>query len=78
LAVCPGVFNRIAVTAPPIGTPPITPPARASASVGSIPKVTGVRRASAVVPPSPGSTPTKSPIDMPIIRKRSSLISRRL
>ena len=65
MGAVPGVFSRIAVSAPPKDVAPITPPARYIASSESMVKVTGISRASAVVPPSPGITPKHSPSRTP-------------
>ena len=65
LGAMPGVFSRIAETEPPNDVAPITPPIMVIASHGSMPKVSGIRSAIAVVPPSPGTAPKISPTKTP-------------
>jgi len=60
----PGMLNRIDVTTPPKRAPQYTPARRMTALVGlvrAMMTVIGRRIATALVPPSPGSTPTTRP-----------------
>ena len=61
----PGVLRRIAETEPPNEVAPMTPPIMVIASHGSMPKVSGISSAIAVVPPSPGTAPKTSPTRTP-------------
>src|SRR5688572_15490863 len=59
---------RIADTEPPADTAPMMPPISSIAWPGSSVKVSGMRSAIAVVPPSPGMTPNTSPTSTPKAR----------
>ncbi len=61
----PGVFSSIADNEPPKGTPPMMPPTSTIAESASMPNVSGISSASAVVPPRPGMAPNNSPIAVP-------------
>jgi len=65
----PGMLNRIEVTTPPKSAPQYTPASRMTALVGlvrAMMTVIGRRIATALVPPSPGRTPTTRPSMTPM------------
>ena len=74
----PGVFKRIALTEPPVEVAAIMPPIRIMAWNGSMPKVSGIMRATAVVPPSPGIAPNQRPTADPAISNRIEFKENRL
>jgi len=56
----------MALTDPPVEVAAIDPPISIMAFASSMPKVSGMISASAVVPPSPGMAPNSSPMQVPI------------
>src|SRR5436305_5604695 len=67
------MFSKIDVTDPPNAAPTEMEASINSEESGSIEKVNGIRIAMATGPPSPGSTPTQSPITVPRIMNMNCL-----
>ncbi len=61
----PGMLNRIDVVDPPNSAPQYIDVSRMMAEVGSSAKVSGISSDTPLGAPSPGSTPTTSPISTP-------------
>ena len=64
-AMVPGVFKRIAGTAPPVLAVPIIPANTYMATSGSHPKVNGMISVIAMTLPNPGITPNTTPSVVP-------------
>ena len=65
LAGAPGIFSRMALTAPPATVAVYTDPSRISPLAGDMWKVKGMRRATAMVGLSPGRAPMIRPPAVP-------------
>lgn len=68
-AGAPGMFSKIAVIAPPYTAPTKTPHIRAGALCSSQEKVKVISSDTAIVPESPGMTPTHMPAAAPAQRR---------